>query len=173
MSDRIGPTLPPFLFRASRPAINLSGFSLIEVVIALGIISFAVIGIVGMMPVALKSAQLSTQETDATLIAQRIFSEFKTGNAGNRTITISGNSTTTIPLSSNSTNFIAFKDNGVPQTLSTTNLTNPDYNFIARISISTNTGISNLSQITIDISSPASAPITARTTNSFVTLLGF
>ena len=33
-----------------------AAFSLVEVVIALGIVSFAVIAIVGMMPVALKSA---------------------------------------------------------------------------------------------------------------------
>ena len=72
------------------------GFSLVEVVIALGIVSFAVLAIVGMMPVALKSAQDSMRETDATLIAQRIFSELKTGSGGNRSITTDTNTGTQV-----------------------------------------------------------------------------
>ena len=46
------------------------GFSLIEVVLALGIISFAIVGIIGLMPVAMKSAGDSMRETDATFIAR-------------------------------------------------------------------------------------------------------
>ena len=151
-----------------------TGFSLVEVVIALGIVSFAVLAIVGMMPMALKSAQESMRETDATLIAQRIFAELKTGSGANRTITTSSNGTTIFQLAATSSNnFIAFKGDGVPQAFSSTNTANASYDFFAQISIFTNTGITNLSRVQIDIAAPAAAPATARTTNSFTTLIGF
>lgn len=158
------------IFRRSDP-----GFSLVEVVIALGIVSFAVLAIVGMMPMALKSAQESMRETDATLIAQRIFSELKTGSGGNRTVTKdTNNSSQMISLSADSTNnFLAFNGNGTVQTNATAAPANADYDYFAQISVFTNTGVSNLSRVQIDITAPAAAPPTGRTTNSFVTLLGF
>jgi uncharacterized protein (TIGR02598 family) len=154
---------------------HLPAFSLVEVVIALSIISFAVIAIVGMLPVALKSSQNSMRETDATLIAQRIFSELKTGSGGNRSVTTdpSGTLNQTINLAANSTNYLAFTQDGTVQTHTNTPTPNPSYDFYAQISVFTNTGISNLSRIQIEITYPPSAPPAARTTNSFVTLLGF
>ena len=151
-------------------------FSLIEVVIALGIVSFAVIAIVGMLPVALKSSQYSMRETDATIIAQRIFSELKTGIGANRTITTNPNGDTqTLNLAThdNTNNFLGFKDDGEVQSFTTSATNNSAIDFYAQISVFTNTGISNLSRIQIDITYPPSAAPTARITNSFVTLLGF
>lgn len=159
-----------------RPRRSDPGFSLVEVVIALGIVSFAVLAIVGMMPVALKSAQESMRETDATLIAQRIFAELKTGSGANRTITVApGGTTRTLSLASNNTNNLAFTQDGQPQAFFTSTISpaNDSYDFYAQISISTNTGITNLSRLQIDIAAPAAAPPTARTTNSFTTLMGF
>lgn len=151
-------------------------FSLVEVVIALGIVSFAVLAIVGMMPMALKSAQESMRETDATLIAQRIFAELKTGGGVNRTITVAPDGTTrTLSLALNNTNNLAFTQDGQPQAFftSTNSPANDSYDFYAQISISTNTSITSLSRVQIDIAAPAAAPPTARTTNSFTTLIGF
>ena len=151
------------------------GFSLVEVVIALGIVSFAVLAIVGMMPMALKSAQESMRETDSTLIAQRIFSELRTGSGGNRSITTDTNSgTQAINLSADSTNkFLGFKENGEVNGFTTSGAQNANLDFYAQISVFTNTGVSNLSRVQIDITAPAAAPPTARTTNSFTTLIGF
>lgn len=53
------------------------GFSLIEVVLALGIISFALVGIMGLFPIALKSSQESQRETRATIIAQQIVNDLR------------------------------------------------------------------------------------------------
>jgi uncharacterized protein (TIGR02598 family) len=53
-------------------------FSLVEIVLALAIISFAIVGIMGLFPVAMKSAQESQMETRAALIARQIFSDLKT-----------------------------------------------------------------------------------------------
>ena len=159
------------IFRRSDP-----GFSLVEVVIALGIVSFAVLAIVGMMPMALKSAQESMRETDATLIAQRIFSELKTGSGGNRSITTDTNtSTQAINLTANNStnNFLGFKENGEVNGFTTTGAQNANLDFYAQVSVFTNTGVANLSRVQIDIAAPAAAPATARTTNSFTTLIGF
>ena len=153
-----------------------TGFSLVEVVIALGIVSFAVLAIVGMLPMALKSAQESMRETDATLIAQRIFAELKTGSGANRTLTISPNGIPhALALSANSTNNLAFTQDGMPQAFlaSTNSPQDAFYDFYAQISVLTNTGIANLSRVQIDIAAPAAAPAANRTTNSFTTLIGF
>lgn len=153
-----------------------TAFSLVEVVIALGIVSFAVLAIVGMLPMALKSAQESMRETDATLIAQRIFAELKTGSGANRTVIKDTNTKSeTISLSANSTNNLAFKQDGIPQAffLSTNSPQDALYDFYAQISVLANTGVANLSRVQVDIAAPAAAPAANRTTNSFTTLIGF
>lgn len=148
-------------------------FSLVEVVIALGIVSFAVVAIVGMLPMALKTAKDSMFETDATLAAQRIFSELQTGSGANRTVSTGDNTSVKVSLAANSTNILAFKSDGKPMFATTSLTANPVVDFFAEILVSTNTGISNLSQVQVNISHPAAATNTARTTNSFTTLMGY
>jgi hypothetical protein len=129
-----------------------------------------------MMPMALISALESMRETDATLIAQRIFAELKTGSGANRTLTISPNGIPhALALSANSTNNLAFTQDGMPQAFlaSTNSPQDAFYDFYAQISVLTNTGVANLSRVQIDIAAPAAAPAANRTTNSFTTLIGF
>ena len=52
----------------------IAAFSLIEIVLAVGIVSFALVGILGLFPVALEAAADSRQETQATFIADQIIS---------------------------------------------------------------------------------------------------
>jgi uncharacterized protein (TIGR02598 family) len=63
----------------SKPAPGRSraqrAFSLVEVTLALGIISFAFVAIFGMLPVALDSARDSIDRTRGAQIAQRLFAE--------------------------------------------------------------------------------------------------
>ena len=156
--------------------VDEAAFSLVEVVVALGIVSFAVLAIVGMLPIAMNSAQESMRETDATLIAQRIFSELKTGSGGNRSVSTASNTPMqVINLTANNStnNFLGFKENGEVMGFTTSGAQNADLDFFAQISVFTNTGVANLSRVQIDISAPAAAPPGARTTNSFITLLGF
>ncbi len=54
-----------------------SGFSLVEVTVAIGIFAFVVVGILGLLPTALKLRAESSQETLAVLIAQEMFSSVK------------------------------------------------------------------------------------------------
>jgi len=57
---------------------NSQGFSLIEIILALGIISFALVGILGLFPVAVNAAADSQHETQAALIARSIFDQLET-----------------------------------------------------------------------------------------------
>jgi type II secretory pathway pseudopilin PulG len=50
------------------------GFSLVEVTVALGIFAFVAVGILGLLPAALKQREDSSRETRAVLIAQELFS---------------------------------------------------------------------------------------------------
>jgi len=47
-------------------------FSLIEVTIALGVVAFALVAILGLVPVALRSAREATDDTRSSLIAQDV-----------------------------------------------------------------------------------------------------
>jgi type II secretory pathway pseudopilin PulG len=67
------PILPSSWFDASRRA----GFSLTEIVIALGIFSFAIVGLIGLFPVAMDSARVSREETLVVNIARMVMSEIK------------------------------------------------------------------------------------------------
>ena len=51
---------------------NLQAFSLIEVVIAIGLFSFCIIGIVGLLPIAANSVKSVSQESNANNIAESI-----------------------------------------------------------------------------------------------------
>ena len=50
-----------------------SGFSLVEVVLAIGVIAFAIVAILGVLPIGLSANHSSQGETRATQIAQDIF----------------------------------------------------------------------------------------------------
>jgi len=52
-------------------------FSLMEVVIALGVVTFALVGLMGLMPVSIDSSRASVNETRAAQIAQRLFTDYK------------------------------------------------------------------------------------------------
>jgi type II secretory pathway pseudopilin PulG len=54
-----------------------AAFSLIEIILALGIISFALVGILGLFPVAIDAAADSQHETQAALIARSIFDQLE------------------------------------------------------------------------------------------------
>lgn len=50
-----------------------AGFSLVEVTIAIAVVTFSIVGILGMFPAAMRSATESLEETRATHIAQSVF----------------------------------------------------------------------------------------------------
>ena len=153
---------------------------MIEVVLALGVIAFALVGIMGLFPVAMKSAQESQRETRATLIAQQIFSDLRTGTSSNRFLVYGTNSTNTslIISSSGSNVYLAYDTNGVPVTPISSGAFSTSYadravSFLASVTVDTNTGMSNLSRIQTTIETPAAAPSTNRSKYTFVTLMNY
>ena len=54
-----------------------SGFSLVEVVLALGVISFAIVAIIGLLPIGLASGRGSIQESRANHLADGIFATLR------------------------------------------------------------------------------------------------
>ncbi|MFV0337110.1 MAG: hypothetical protein ACK5LK_02550, partial [Chthoniobacterales bacterium] len=59
-----------------------------EITIALGIIAFALVGIMGLLPVAMRAANESQWETRATFIAESIIGELNTADPANAFIAI-------------------------------------------------------------------------------------
>jgi uncharacterized protein (TIGR02598 family) len=59
-----------------------SGFSLIEVTLALGIAAFCLLAIFGLLPIGLKTQQLAVEQTAATRIASAVIADLRaTSNA--------------------------------------------------------------------------------------------
>lgn len=58
-----------------------TGFSLVEVTVAIGIFAFVAVGILGLLPAALKQRADSSRETRATLIADELFATLHAANS--------------------------------------------------------------------------------------------
>jgi type II secretory pathway pseudopilin PulG len=56
-------------------------FSLVEVTVAIGIFAFVAVGILGLLPAALKQRADSSRETRATLIAEELFATLHAANS--------------------------------------------------------------------------------------------
>ena len=61
--------------RARRP--RTAGFSLIEVTLALGIVAFSLVGIIGVLPIAATSSRQSFDQNRAAAIGETVFSSFR------------------------------------------------------------------------------------------------
>jgi len=164
----------------SYPTPGAAAFSLVEIVLALSVIAFAIVGIMGLFPVAMRSAQESQRETRSTLIAQRIFSDLRTLTSTNRLVN-SGpqlSDTNTLDLSTNTTLYLAFSPEGTPvKAITDSEFSNPytptNALFLARVSVDTNTGSSNISRVQTVVETPAAAASTNRSRFTFVTLMNY
>lgn len=165
------------------PKTSNAAFSLIEVVLALGVIAFALVGIMGLFPVAMRSAQESQRETRATLIARQIFSDLQTAPGTNRLVVrgpSAGDSAgliTNFSLAANTNLILSYDADGTGRSdeIPTTSFAGPvpDAGFLARLTVDTNTGVPNLSRVQATIEAPASAPSTNRSQYTFVTLMSY
>ena len=158
------------------------GFSLIEVVLALGVISFALVGIMGLFPVAMRSAQESQRETKAAVIAQQIFGDLKS-LPGAQTLLVRGptvaNVSSRIPVNLGiaSTYVLAYNDKGEGLTDSvdpaafTNALTLPDAAYLAQVVITPDQPAAGLSRVQARIEAPPNAPSANRSRYTFVTVM--
>ncbi len=172
------------------------GFSLVEVVIAIGIFAFVIVGIVGLFPAALRIRSESALDTRSVMIAQQIMAAIDTApSLSNVTVPTGayiGNpaTTTTNILNTNSPIVLGYasrttfpyyyyKDN---PNASWTNAGGADAQIaasaaneitsLARVTATTN-NLTNLAQITIQVRSPASLPLTNSRVVTFTTYRPF
>ncbi len=148
-------------------------FSLVEMVLALGVISFALVGIMGLFPVAMKSAQESQQETRAAIIARQVFSDLTSVSGTTpRPIALGTNTDlisnwTSIPLTTSGSVTINYDLAGQPIGTSLS----PNAIYRMDLVVSPNTPSANISQVQATVSVPAAAPVANRSSYGFVTLL--
>jgi len=81
------------MFFSKIKSMNRRAFSLVEVVIALGVTSFAVLALIGTLPTGIKSVQDSSSESAKANITQEIRAELQELNFGSSSGNISGLST--------------------------------------------------------------------------------
>jgi uncharacterized protein (TIGR02598 family) len=156
-------------FRFELPSVA-SAFSLIEVVLALGVISFAIVGIMGLFPVAMRTGQESQRETRATHIAQQIYADLKAGAPTNTFLATAPGTFQTVNLANPSppTQTIYFNNQGEPA-----GTNGPGNNeFVVDVIIDPDTPTNGLARVQVNVMAPAAATDPAnRTTNTFVTLM--
>ena len=172
------------------------GFSLVEVVIAIGIFAFVIVGIVGLFPAALRIRAESALDTRSVMIAQQIMAAVDTAPSlsnvtvptgayiGNpATITtnlLNANNPIVLGYASRTTfPYYYYKENpnsswtnaggaGAQIADSAVN----EITSIARVRATTN-NLSNLAQITIEVRSPASLALSNSRVVTFTTYRPF
>ena len=95
-----------------------AGFSLIEVVIALGIFAFCIVAIVGLLPVGMNSVRSVSNENNAIHIASSIEGIWQVAPLGSSPITIP-NIITNLAISSSANSTYFFDEFGDPLANST------------------------------------------------------
>jgi len=159
------------------------GFSLIEVVVAMGILTFALVGLLALFPVALQTAAESKSETRITQIAQSVFADLRASPLSANVLIVgndiqqSGNRQT-VNFSTAQTHYIGYNADGTCVGA----LTVDNYNngisgkgeFILKLSSVpvTPSTIPALSTITLSVESPSTAPEANRQKVIFVTMKG-
>lgn len=155
-------------------------FSLIEVTLAIGIVVFALVAILGLLPVAMKSSATNERETQATFIAQNIFSDLASGAAPTNTFIIKGPEVyepaglLKINLAAKSVNYLVYNDQGAPLGEATPSefalpITTTNAIYGAKVSIRQDGSTPNLSQVSVQVEVPLTAPSAARTRYQYAT----
>jgi len=151
--------------------------------VAMGILTFALVGLLALFPVALSTAADSKAETRVTLIAQGIFADVKASSFANASLVVGpaplgANVQTGIDLNAEQTFYLSYESDG--QCVGA--LSSGDYDkgitkkgpFIVKIHFlpvlpTTSPALSN---VTVSVESPAAAPKASRKKSVFVTIKG-
>ena len=167
----------------SRSARGPGAFSLVEVVLSLAIISFAIIAIMGLFPVAMQTARESNRETRATLIARRIVDELQS-LPGTNTALVRGPSVanpgwrlTGMNLSSPSVHVLTYDEqaegltNGIAPDAFQNPISAHGAYFAAEVRVTPDFPYPGISRVQATVEAPSSAPSSRRSRFVFVTLM--
>ncbi len=163
-----------------------SGFSLIEVVIAIGIISFALVGILGLFPVAMDAATKSQQETQAALIARTLYTDINATTGTKRFLITKAHAggavdKVDVDMTRAGDYYLSYDTEGVTGgTISAGEYTSgkPGAAYVARLKVlplpATTPGLNlqdGLSQITVTVETPAAAQRAKRQSYLFASMM--
>ncbi len=95
------------------PTATPSGFSLVEVVLALGIFAFCVVAIVGLLGVALGATRSVANETAAVNVAESIYGAWQAQSDPARPLTVTNMFTNLPALAQSGSQTLYFDGNGV------------------------------------------------------------
>lgn len=160
-----------------------TGFSLVEAALSLAIVSFAIIAIMGLFPVALQTARESNRETRATLIARRIVDELQSLPATNTSL-VRGASLnnldgriTNLDLSTRSAYILLYDEQGqgltnqvTPESF-TNSIDDPSAYFAAEVRVTPNFPRPGISRVQATVEAPSGAPSSRRSSFIFVTFM--
>lgn len=159
-----------------------SAFSLVEVTLALGVISFALVGIMALFPVAMKSAAESHFETRALFIAKSLMASLQAEDAENdtpeRLLRFHGEGTT-VPVNLDNAGewFFSFDEEGNPRRSSSqggwADGEEGTATYLAKVAVypQPDNLAQNIAQVEVTVSAPAAAPLGRRTQYIYSTLL--
>lgn len=149
-----------------------SAFSLVEVVLALGVVSFAIVAILGILPTGLQTGKSSQDETRATQLAQSVLATMASQaptQFNNVQLELNDGSPVQFDLSGSEPKPPFYADNdgkmiGAPAGASykiavTTNGAPPGFD------------PGNANQVTVRVSWPANAPPAAQTSRDYVRII--
>lgn len=133
-----------------------AAFSLVEIILALGVISFAIVAILGMFPVAVQAATESQEETQAALIARGLFEQVTSQTGATRKVTIgpldnSNSKTKTLTLSTAQTDVAL---GGFNSDTEPSDAPNARYKVTGTTAAATNIPGSKLCQLTLTVKTP-------------------
>jgi uncharacterized protein (TIGR02598 family) len=153
--------------------IRQSAFSLIEIVLAVGIISFALVGIIGLFPTAINSALESQRQTQAALIAKRLFTDLKSPKPFIQKEGEKPKSSDFPNLSGHTVTKVTYDEGGAlpGQFSGKGQLTTGSPVYLATVEITPDTPSEGLTTVQVDIATPANADISHQSIYRFVSIL--
>lgn len=148
------------------------GFSLVEVVIALGVVGFAIVAILGVVPIGLQTSHSSQDETRAAQVAQAIFSSLSSqAQTQFNSVQLKPNDNSTIPSFdfTSSTTTLLYADNDGKLSANSAGA-------VYSISVVTNSSPTGFdagyaNQVTLTVAWPASAAASAQTKRDFIRII--
>jgi len=147
-----------------------SGFSLVEVVLALGVLSFSILAIMGIIPAGLSSSRSSQDETRAAQLAQMVFASLASGAPSNFA---------SVPITAVGGNIAIDLTGSATQTLYGDNagqLTSTEAGAVYLVTIKTDNSPSEFdplsaNQVTVQVAWPALAPAPSQTKRDFIRII--
>lgn len=157
---------------------NRAGFSLMEITMALGIFAFVIVGIFGLLPIALNSATETRHLSLATHIAQSALAELRAGpfDAARVRTSVTPETEAEVNLGGGSgALYFGCNGDGAPageRTVAAYESGSAEDVFLTRVGWALlEDGPPRLSQIVVDVEYPAGAAVHQRRRQTFTTLI--